>query len=438
MINMAGSCPFHEGGEMLTFDVDSEVLFLHSDDTREIDARHDPIREISDALHATGPVVKGRGTGTPLGSKVQFGDVVVPNLFVSSEECAGEVYAAVSWQAVRTAYSSRDFSISGYAGTLGQWGPGLNTMDSPEHSKYRMVAQPGFTSEAIAEHETKLIRPIIARRFAELKPKGRADLARELTIYNAYEVTGAIVGFDVEDIAFVASCFARMYPANVDPNGIIEGGAAIRSYAQKLIEAQRVQPRGDLVSKMIDAKVDGQPIDDVHLNALVVHLLAGGLDTIYKQSGNIIALLLDHPDQFALVKRDRSLIPAVVEEALRYQGVASMLARKAVPDTELLGMPIPAGAIMFLIQAASDRDPTRWADPHMFDIMRPLKQHIQFASGPHHCIAAGVARVVLAVLIEHLLDDLPNLRWDPQQERGQITGWTQRGALRLPVVWDAD
>jgi cytochrome P450 len=276
----------------------------------------------------------------------------------------------------------------------------------------------------------------MTRRFSELRPKGRADLVRDLTPYNAYDITGGIIGFDPEDIAYVATCLTDAHAANVDPKRGRAGIDAQRAYAKELIDARRAAPRDDLVSSMINSEVDGHPITDEYLIGLVNMLLGGGIDTIYKQSGNIVALLIDHPDQFDLLRANRELIPRFVDESLRYEGVACMFARQATQESTLLGTLIPKDAIVFGMNGVVNRDPDRWSDPHRLDVMREPKPHMQFSSGAHSCLGALVARRALSVFIEHLIDDLPNLRWDPSKPHPRITGWHFRSPLRLPVLWD--
>lgn len=108
----------------------------------------------------------------------------------------------------------------------------------------------------------------------------------------------------------------------------------------------------------------------------------------------------------------------------------------ATEDTVLEGTAIPKGGILFGMIFAADRDPARWNDPHQLDVTRAPKTNMSFSAGPHACIGAPIARMALCCFVEHLLDDLPGLRWDPAQPAPRITGWTQRTALHLSVLWD--
>ncbi|MGO9934709.1 MAG: cytochrome P450 [Steroidobacteraceae bacterium] len=423
------------------FQYDADVMFGHPDDTTEIDAYEDPVREIAARLHAHGPVVRGHGLITKTGAAaVQFMGITFPNILTPPSYCEQDCFCAVSWEAVRAVYMNPGvFSSTVFQESVGAfWGPALSPMDPPEHTKYRAIMQLGFTPKRIASYEQRIINPVITDRFNAIKYRGKADLVRELNGFYPFEIVGAIVGFDASKVAFVGACFNRIWHANVDPQGAHAAGTALRAYSKELIDSRRLQPpKDDLVSAMMEAEVDGQKLSEERFVAMINHFMAGGIDTTYGQSGNLVHNLLTHPDQFEALKRDRSLIPAAVEESLRYEGIGGILCRRALADTDLCGTAIPKGSVVFLMHGVTDRDRSRWEDPDIFNVRRPRQPHIQFANGPHSCIGQHLARFMLARYVEHLIDDLPNLRWDPTLETPpKITGWTQRHPLRLPVVWD--
>jgi cytochrome P450 len=418
---------------------DGGLLFAHPDDTREIDARDDPMAEISAALHAAGPVIKGRGFAKNGGAAVEFAGITFPNIMTPPSYTERGAYCAVGWEAVRSVYTNRAFSSKVFEDTVGKmWGPALSPMDPPEHTKYRAIMQKGFTPGRIKNYEDRIIRPVIARRFDAIKRDGRADLVPQVNSFYPFEVVGGIVGFDPTAVEFVGACFYRMWQANVDPVAAMEASNALKDYTKALIDSRRGEPpRDDLVSAMMEAEVGGAPLSAERLNGMIVHFMAGGIDTTFKQSGILAHTLLSHPEQFDRLKKDRSLIPAAVEECIRYEGIGNLIVRQAAEDTEVCGTLVPKGAIMFLMHGVTNRDPGRWSNPDVFDIDRPPQQQIQFGNGPHACIGQHLARFMLARYVEHLIDDLPGLRWDPGLDAvPKITGWTQRTALSVPVVWD--
>lgn len=430
-------CPFHaeDNGEQQSFGL--EALITHPDDTKDIDALEDPVQEIAAKLHAMGPVVKGRGVGDPPGSKMQFGDVVLPNIFIAAHLIEKECFAAVSWEASLKVYAKpKIFASKVYKPTFGHWGPILTTMDRPEHPKYRAVVQQGFSPQALEKYKKEIISPVLERRFKDLRSKGRADLIRDLTAHYAYDITSTITGFPEEDKLYIAHLFEHAHQVNTNPEGAARANAEIKAYAQNKIDERRIEPRDDVITMMINSKVDGEPLNDEHLVGLTTNLMIAGIDTVFKQSSSIIYLLLAHPDQFDLLKSDRELIPQFVEEAMRYQGLGNVQARQATQDTELLGVHIPKDGVIFTMHGIAHRDPCRWADPDKLDVMREQKPHMLFSSGAHTCLGKDVARAALAGLIEHLIDDFPNLRFDPDYPTPRITGWTLRAPLSVPVVWD--
>jgi cytochrome P450 len=423
------------------FQYDADLMFGHPDDTGEIDAYEDPVREIAARLFAAGPVARGHGVETKTGAAaVRFAGITFPNIMTPPSYCERECFCAVSWEAVRKVYMNPGvFSSTVFEESVGAfWGPALTPMDPPEHTKYRSIMQLGFTPKRITSYEQRIINPVITDRFNAIKFKGKADLVRELNGFYPFEIVGAIVGFDPSIVAFVGACFNRIWHANIDPQGAHAAGSALRAYSKQLIDSRRGQPsKDDLVSAMMEAEVDGNKLPEDRFVAMINHFMAGGIDTTYGQSGNLVHNLMTHPDQFEALKQDRTLIPSAIEESLRYEGIGGLVCRRTLEDTDLCGTAIPKGSVVFIMHCVTNRDRSRWEDPDSFNIRRPRQPHIQFGNGPHACIGQHLARFMLARYVEHLIDDLPNLRWDPALVAPpKITGWTQRHPLRLPVVWD--
>ncbi len=438
MTNAAGEADYK------SFEYDENALFGHIDETAALDARADAQKEIAEIMHAAGPVIRGKGLRLPSGSSaVEFAGVVFPNVMTPADfvEEQDPVFV-IGWDAVRKVYlNPAVYSSTVFETTVGVlWGPALSPMDPPEHTKYREIMQRGFTPKRIKSYEDAIIRPIIKARFDDIKHKGKADLARDLNVLFPFQVVGGIVGFDPSMFKFVGACFARMWQANTDPQGAFEASQALKSYSKSLIESRRGKPpESDLVSAMMEATVDGAPLSEERFVAMLNHFMAGGIDTTFSQSSILAHTLLNWPDQFELLKRDRLLIPQAVEECLRFDGVGNFVCRRAIQDSELEGVPIPKGTVVFMMHGLMNRDRSRWENPHVFDIQRPKQAHSQFGSGPHSCIGQHLARFMLARYTEHLIDDLPNLRWDPAlTEIPKVTGWTQRRPLTLPVVWDVE
>ncbi|HTO40948.1 MAG TPA: cytochrome P450, partial [Rhizomicrobium sp.] len=170
---------------------------------------------------------------------------------------------------------------------------------------------------------------------------------------------------------------------------------------------------------------------------LIANLLPAGAGTTYRSLGIALVTLLERPELLEKVKADRSLVPAVVDEVLRWNGpVLVAPPRLATCDTELAGIAVPKGSIVEACIAAANRDPAQFEDAHLFNPFRPLKPNLSFSTGPHFCVGSQVARMELVTALNAVFDRLPNIRFDPDAPRPTITGLWYRMPTGVPVVWD--
>jgi cytochrome P450 len=146
--------------------------------------------------------------------------------------------------------------------------------------------------------------------------------------------------------------------------------------------------------------------------------------------------LLTQPDQLDEVRNDRALIPMAIEEGLRWEPPLLTIMRTSTSDTNVCGVDVPAGAVMVVNMGAANHDERRWADADGFDIHRDQTAHIAFASGPHMCLGMHLARMETKVVVNRILDRLPNLRIDPDADAPYITGMTFRSPPHLHVAFD--
>ncbi len=207
-----------------------------------------------------------------------------------------------------------------------------------------------------------------------------------------------------------------------------------------LIAARRAEPRDDLISFLLDARLqlkdqDPRPLTDREImhSARLVMVAGGG--TSWRQMGIAAWALLSHPEQFEQVKADRSLMDQAIEESLRWNPTAPLFYRMVMEDTEFLGMPMQEGDVLELGLGAANRDPSRWDNPDEFDLHRPAKTNLAFGLGTHRCLGMNVAKVEISVGINALLDAFPNMRLDPAEPAPFLTGGLeQRGISGLPVL----
>ena len=134
---------------------------------------------------------------------------------------------------------------------------------------------------------------------------------------------------------------------------------------------------------------------------------------------------------------DRSLLPLLIEETLRWESSVTQVSRVATRDTEIAGCPVPAGSSVSVITGSANHDATRYDHAEEFDLDRTTQVHIAFGTGPHQCLGMHLARLELRTGLDAILDRLPNLRLDPDEPSPLIQGLAFRGPVALPVLFDA-
>jgi cytochrome P450 len=190
----------------------------------------------------------------------------------------------------------------------------------------------------------------------------------------------------------------------------------------------------DIIGDLVAAEIDGEKLTDEAIISFLRLLLPAGLETTYRSSSNLLYLLLTHPDQLSALQQDRDLIPAAIEEGLRYETPLVMVPRNTNQDVEIHGVPIPAGSQVNLCIGSANRDETRWNDAGAFDIRRPRRAHISFAGGLHSCLGMHLARVETRAMLNSLFDRVMDLQLVPDDDT-KIVGMPFRSPKKLPVTF---
>ena len=149
-----------------------------------------------------------------------------------------------------------------------------------------------------------------------------------------------------------------------------EASAALKDYFLTQIEQRRSKPTEDIIGDLVTAEIDGEKLSDEAIYSFLRLLLPAGLETTYRSSGNLLFLLLTHPEQFQAVQGDHELIAPAIEEGLRFETPLTTVQRYATEDTELEGVKIPEGAVIDVCIGSANRDERRWERSEEFDIFR--------------------------------------------------------------------
>ena len=334
--------------------------------------------------------------------------------------------------------SAKIFSSTGYDSTIGLvMGHMILGMDDPEHRLNRNLVANAFKEKSLARWEHDLIAPICNELIDRFARRGAAELVRELTFEFPVRVIARLLGLPEEDFAQFQRWSVELIGLGADFERGLAASQSLKDYFAGVVAERRRSPRQDVISDLVTADIDGEKLTDAAIYAFLLLLLPAGAETTYRSSGNLLFLLLTHPDQLDAVKRDRSLLDQAIEEGLRVEPPLLMIGRTATCDFEIGGVTIPEGADITTCLGSANHDETRWENPDAFDIFRPPQQHLAFAFGPHMCLGMHLARLETRVVVNAVLDRLANLRLDPEGDDPHIRGLIFRSPTSIPVIFDA-
>jgi cholest-4-en-3-one 26-monooxygenase len=309
--------------------------------------------------------------------------------------------------------------------------------DPPAHTRLRRLAKRGFTPARI-QGLADLVRRIADRVVADIAAKGEFDLAVEAALRLPLEVISEFVGIPDADRARVLGWVLRTVNIG-DPDFSTgrDSGMAYRElfgYLRDLAERRRSEPTDDLISTLLAARFDEESFDLDELAMFATQLMNAGGETTYCSIAGGVRALLEHPDQLALLRTDRELIPRAVEEILRWVTPVTHFARNVTVDTEIAGRAVRAGQRVVLWYTSADRDEAVFDRPDAFDVTRRPNPHVVFgAAGPHVCVGSNLARLEIRCFLEAALDHLPRLELTgpPVQAETNLMNSIKRMPVRL-------
>jgi len=349
-------------------------------------------------------------------------------------------YTVVGYDEVaRSLTEPENFSNEAYKLNLGiSFGRSVSTMDPPEHPRYRRIFQKAFLPQTVAKWGESVVDPVVNDLMAKFRGRGRADLVQEFTLHYPFQIIYRQLALPAEEApTFHKLAIAQTVVIFDVPHGT-EASRKLGDYFKVLVAERLRNPGEDLVSVLARAEVDGERLPEEIMISFLRQLVNAGGDTTYRGTSILLTGLLSNPDQLEAVRKDRSLVPQAIEEALRWDGPVLIQTRMAAKDVELGGVRIPKGAVLDVAAGAANRDPARFPNPAKFDIFRkPQHKHFAFAYGPHVCIGQHLARVEMTRALNAILDHLPGLRLDPDKPAPEIRGVMMRVPQHLHVRFDA-
>ena len=395
-------------------------------------ADYDPMRqfaELAGDVRDPYPMFAGIRADTPVlevhlgtGSRADPKAPRVPSLFtVTSHELVQQVLT-----------DSSRFSSAG--NPIGQvMGRSILAMDPPEHLRHRALVARAFRARVLDQWSEEIIGPTVGELIDAFAGDGQAHLVPQLTFPFPIRVMARILGLPEADWPRFLRLSTELIAMMRNWDRALAAARELRGYFGEIIADRRRHPRDDLVSQLIEAEVDGRRLSDEEIYPFLLLLLPAGAETTYRSSGNLLFGLLSDPRQLAAVRADRDLVPAAIEEALRWETPALTIVRTAASEVELGGVRIPAGGLVTVSLGAANRDPDRYARPDVFDVFREDKRHMSFGDGAHKCLGMHLARLEMRVLLTAVLDRLPGLRLDPAFDDVHIHGLLFRSPPNLPI-----
>jgi cytochrome P450 len=312
-------------------------------------------------------------------------------------------------------------------------GPSMLSLDGGPHARHRAPFTRPFRSEEIHARLDSFTRAEAERLVNAIQPRGKAELRRAVAGPLAVAVMAEVLGLGRTDPAQILAWYDGIVSAvQAEAAGTGVTATGLTAFAELAASLRQVigAPQASLLADVTGSLTADEAISNAGV------LLFGGIETTEGMITNAMLHLLRDSGSLEVVRTDRRLIPAAIEESLRLEPAAAVVDRYATRDTDLSGAQIRAGDQVTVSLAGANRDPQIFDDPDAFQIRRPnANRHLAFAHGPHFCLGAHLARLEARIAMETLLARLSQLRLDPTSSAAP-RGLVFRKPPELHVRWN--
>jgi cytochrome P450 len=290
-------------------------------------------------------------------------------------------------------------------------------IDPPEHKKFRKLLDPLFAPQKMALLEDSLSELVndLIDRFIE---RGEVDFAAEFSIPYPSQVFLTLLGLPLDELP----TFLKMKDGIIRPDHVTghhfkskeavgyqkATADSVYEYFEEVLDQREAERRDDLLSQFLDAEVDGARLTRNDILDICFLFLIAGLDTVTATLDCMFGYLSRHPERRDQLVADPSLIPAAIEELLRWETPVMGVARVAVSDTELGGCPVKAGDHVMVMLGSANTDEAEFADSHEIRFDRETNRHLAFGGGIHRCLGSHLARAELRVALREWHRRIPN------------------------------
>jgi cytochrome P450 len=322
----------------------------------------------------------------------------------------------------------------------------LVTFDAPEHMDYRKLTQSWFMPKNLANLELRIREIARSSIDAMVATGGACDFVGQVSALYPLHVVMQILGVPDEDEPLMLKLTQEMFGSE-DPDlnraraneltpeevtqFVIEAVRDFEAYFAQMAADRRANPRDDVASIIANALIDGAPISDRNAAGYYIILAAAGHDTTSASTAGAMWALANDPEQFARIKADRSLLPGLIEEAIRWTTPVQHFMRTAAEDCEIGGQAIAKDDWLMLCYVSGNYDERVFLDPDRFDATRHPNRHVAFGAGVHQCLGLHLARLEMRILFDELLDRIETVELAGTPQRSSSTFVS--GPKTLPI-----
>lgn len=321
----------------------------------------------------------------------------------------------------------------------------LSVVDPPLHRKLRRLVSQAFTPRTVTELEPRIVE--FAGRLLD-EVGDRFDLVHDYAYPLPVMVIAELLGIPVADRPLFRSWSERMLSIEVDNAVELQFGdesgeeyerlvkdplRQMHAYLQEHVDDRRAHPGDDLISCLVRAEVDGDQLTDRQITEFGGLLLMAGHVSTSMLLGNTVLCLEENPEVAAEARADRSLVPGLIDEVLRYRSPITVMARVTTRTTAVSGVTIPANRMVMASVVSANHDERHFPDPERFDPRRNPNQQVAFGHGIHYCLGGPLARLEGRIALNALFDRFADIRIAPDAEIEYHPDGLF-GARTLPVV----
>ena len=306
-------------------------------------------------------------------------------------------------------------------------------LDPPDHAPYRLLISPAFSPKVVANVEG-VVREFTIELIEGFKPKGECEFVTEFTKVLPIVVFLTMMELPLEDREQLLP-HADVIAQSANPEAIHNARLELRNYVQRQMDERKVNPKDDLLTKILNAEIKGKKIDEAEAVGMSTILLSGGLDTVKNMLGFCAKFLATHPEHVKQLRENSDLIPHAVEELFRRHGVSNT-ARLIRKDLDFCGVQLKEGDQIQGVSALVGLDDETVEDPMTVDFNRPAPiPHATFGNGPHRCPGSILAKREVMVWLEEWLARIPEFRIKEGTQPKQMSAMVNT-VSELWLAWD--